>query len=338
MKLLKLNNPSFRFVEQSFKEWLDILGYAQSSVYYMPLHIRELLFYLEKQGVQHIKELEIKHINEHYENLKERTNQRRSGGLSNGHLNKHIQALRRFTDYLRKVGRIQLPSLKLENEEENHRVTFLTEDEIKLLFEASYLTGERKPNLPEITIAAMQSRDRAMLAVYYGCGLRRNEGAHLNLSDINFDKSVLHVRKGKNYKERFVPISRISLNYLQEYVYDHRPQLVKSSIDALFLGNRGFRMHGQSLFVRLKHLQRKSSNPDLLEKEIGLHTLRHSIATHLMVAGMKIESIARFLGHSSLESTQVYTHLAGIVEGQEQSYPLIPKYETNQLHEDESIY
>lgn len=335
MKRLPIKNPSFRFLEQSFREWLDIQGFADTTVYNLPNHIRELLHYLENQGISHIKELEVKHINGHYEKLKERTRQRRGGGLSNGHLNKHIQALRKFTDYLRKVGRIQLPALKLDNEEENHKITFLTEEEIKLLFEASHLTGERKPNVPEVVLAAIQARDRAMLAVYYGCGLRRNEGVHLNLSDINFDKSILHVRKGKNYKERLVPISKTSLKYLTEYIYDHRPQLSKSSIDALFLSQRGFRMQGQSLFIRLKLLQQRTGNLNLLEKEIGLHTLRHSIATHLMAAGMKLESISRFLGHSSLESTQIYTHLAGLENTTEQDYPNIPKYEINQLHEDE---
>ncbi|MCG8310749.1 MAG: tyrosine-type recombinase/integrase, partial [Cytophagales bacterium] len=333
---LVLQNSSFRFLEQSFKEWLDIQGFADTTVYNLPTHIRELLHYLESQGINHIKELEIKHINAHYDKLKERTHQRRSGGLSNGHLNKHIQALRKFTDYLRKVGRIQLPSLKLDNEDEGHKITFLTEEEIKELFESGYRTGERKPNVPEIVLAAIQARDRAMLAIYYGCGLRRNEGIHLNLSDINFDKSFLHVRKGKNYKERFVPISKSSLKYLQEYIYDHRSQLAKSStIDALFLGYRGMRMQGQSLFIRLKLLQQRSGNLNLLAKEVGLHTLRHSIATHLMMAGMKIESISRFLGHNSLESTQIYTHLAGLEVEKEQPFSNIPKYEIGKLSEDE---
>jgi len=335
MKSLPLQNPSYRFLEQSFKEWLDIQGFADTTVYNLPNHIRELLHYLESQGINHIKELELKHIYAHYEKLKERTRQRRGGGLSNGHLNKHIQALRKFTDYLRKVGRIQLPALKIENEEENHKITFLTEEEIRELFKATEKRPERV-NVSELTLLAMQARDRAMLAVYYGCGLRRNEGVHLDLSDINFDKSTLHVRKGKNYKERFVPISKSSLKYLTEYIYDHRSQLVKSStIDALFLSQRGLRMQGQSLMVRLKSLQYKTNDLTLQEKEIGLHTLRHSIATHLLTAGMKLESISRFLGHSSLESTQIYTHLAGLEVEKEQPFSNIPKYEITQLHEDE---
>lgn len=340
VKKLRLENPSYRFLEQSFKEWLDIQGFANTTVYNLPNHIRELLHYLESQGINHIKDLEIKHINNHYEKLKERSRQNRGGGLSNGHLNKHIQALRKFTDYLRKVSRIQLPVLKLSNEEENQKVTYLTELEIQLLFESSYLKPENRYHKSEHTYEAMQSRDRAMLAVYYGCGLRRNEGVHLNLSDINFDRSILHVRKGKNYKERLVPISKTSLKHLQTYIYDHRYQLIHSSLDALFLSQRGMRMQGQSLLIRLKQLQYNTGNLTLLEKEIGLHTLRHSIATHLLSAGMQLESISRFLGHSSLESTQIYTHLAELEKEPayrtgRQEYSNIPKHETIQLHEDE---
>ena len=94
-------------------------------------------------------------------------------------------------------------------------------------------------------------------------------------------------------------------------------------------------MQGQSLFVRLKKLQYQTENTDLIEKEIGLHTLRHSIATHFLQAGMKLESISRFLGHNSLDSTQIYTHLAGIPTERKQPFNNINKYEPIQLSEDE---
>jgi len=314
-----------------------VLGYAQSSVYYMPLHVRELLYYLEQKEINNIKELDNQLIQEHYQKLKERSNQRRSGGISTGHLNKHIQALRKFTEYLRKVGRLTLPELKLKNEEEDPRnIEVLTTDEIQLLFKATNKPPYKRPNMPESRIEALQSRDRAMLAIYYGCGLRRNEGVQLNVGDINFDRSVLHVKKGKNYKERFVPISKTSLNHLTAYVYDHRPELLQGAkTEALFVSQAAKRLQGQTLILRLKYLKYQTENTELIEKEIGLHTLRHSIATHFLQAGMKLESISRFLGHSSLESTQIYTHLAGIPIEKVQPFNNIPNYEITQLAEDE---
>ena len=324
MKKLNLENASFRYIEQSFREWLDILGYSEITVYNLPNLIRELLHYMEGKRLNNIKDLTVQTIEEYYQQLKERANQRKDGGaLSNGHLNKHIQALRKFAEYLRKVGRLQLPELPLENEEENQRLVWLTTDEIQDLFKASYI--EHDYNFKE-SQEAFRSRDRAMLAIFYGCGLRRNEGVSLDVPDINFDRSILHVRKGKGYKERFVPINKTSLKHLESYVYDYRPVLLKSKSEALFMSAYGKRMQGQSLSIRLKQLQDKTENIDLQEKEIGLHTLRHSIATHLLQAGMKLESISRFLGHNSLESTQIYTHLAGIAAPKPQAFANVPRY------------
>jgi integrase/recombinase XerD len=335
MKSLVLTNPSFRYLEESFKEWLDILGYAPPTVYYAPLFVRELLHYLESQGIKDIKQLDSKHIKAHYAKLKERGNQRRGGALSNNSLNKHIDAIRKFTDYLRQVGRLELAGSPLKKEEGAQRLVVLSEEEIQQLFTATHKPYERI-SLSLGRIEAMQSRDRAMLAIYYGCALRRTEGVSLNVSDIDFDKALLHVRKGKNHKERFVPISKASLKHLQDYVYDHRGELLQGGkSEALFISQRSGRMGGAGLLLRLNVLIRGTEDAELMEKEVGLHTLRHSIATHLLKAGMKLESISRFLGHSSLESTQIYTHIAGVEMKREQSFNNIPRYEKIQLHEDE---
>ena len=149
-----------------------------------------------------------------------------------------------------------------------------------------------------------------MLSIFYGCGLRRNEGYHLNISDIHIESSIVHVRKGKGYKERFVPISKKGIEHITAYLYDARPMMVRDNKEAaFFLNHSGKRLGGQMLMLCLQTLARRTNNSELQQKEIGLHTLRHSIATHLLAHGMNLEKIKEFLGHSSLESTQVYTHL-----------------------------
>lgn len=345
MKSLDIENASYRYLENSFKDWLDVQGYAPSTVYNLPNHIRELLHHLEKKGITQIKELKHQHIKNYYQHLQERSNQRRGGGLSNGHLNKHIQALRKFTEYLRKVGRLDIPPVQLGNESTSHRITYLTELEINQLFKVTHQPIEDRKYISLSIHEAIQSRDRAMLAVFYGCGLRRTEGVSLDVGDIDFDRSVLHVRKGKNNKERLVPISKTNRKHLTEYVYDHRPHLASGrNNDALFLSYRSKRLQGQSLFIRLKKLQYDTGDIDLMEKEVGLHTLRHSIATHFLAAGMPLANISQFLGHTSLESTQIYTHiprhagethLVGKSNEHKQSFANISSYETGQLHEDE---
>ena len=127
---------------------------------------------------------------------------------------------------------------------------------------------------------------------------------------MNFDKQILHVRKGKNYKERFVPFNKTNSQILQEYIYDHRTYFINArQTNALFMSTQGHRLQSQSLGLRLKLLIQKTDDIELHQQDVSLHTLRHSIATHLLSAGMPLENISKFLGHSSLESTQIYTHL-----------------------------
>ena len=336
MKRLPLKNASFRYVEESFREWLDVLGYSPKTVKRMPWNIREMLHPFEQQGIDKLSGIDSKGIKSYFENhLKQRASTGHKGGaLENATLNNHIHSIKKFLDYLRQVGRLTIPQPNLKREEPGRRIVFLTEGETQQLFDATYKQPDPRPDMPDSRVEAMQSRDRAMLAVFYGCGLRRNEGVQLNVGDINFERGILHVRKGKQYKERLVPISKTALKHLQEYVYDHRGELLQGSrSEALFISLRAQRIDGQTLQLRLNHLQQRSNNPGLMEKEIGLHTLRHSIATHLLQAGMPLESISRFLGHSSLESTQIYTHLIGQPQGQ--SFDNIPRYEVEKLFEDE---
>ncbi|MBL4653406.1 MAG: tyrosine-type recombinase/integrase [Flavobacteriales bacterium] len=305
MRKLSLQTESYRYIEQAFKEWLDVLGYAPQSVYGMPNCIREFLHYQEQQGVIQLSTFTTQHFKQYYRHLKMRPNLTRGGALRNTTLNKHLQAIQLFADYLRQSGRLILPKLYIPKEEENQKeITVLATQEIRQLYGATIGHNEGTRLEP------INARDRAMLSIFYGCGLRRNEGYHLNIDDINWDRKILHVRKGKNYKERFVPFNTANAKYLQEYVYDWRPYLIRGTKnDALFISQRGTRMGGQTLLLRLKILIQRVDNAELQEKEVSLHTLRHSIATHLLSAGMSLENIAKFLGHSSLESTQIYTHL-----------------------------
>lgn len=244
---------------------------------------------------------------------------RDAGALSAKHLNKHLQALRKFTEYLRQTGKLQIPLLNIKQEEIiEEKPTVLTEEEVQQLYKATEVIPDKlKHAKPREFYEMLNMRDRAMLSIFYGCGLRRNEGYHLNIMDINLDSAVVHVKKGKGYKERFVPISRKGIEHLSVYLYDARPMLLKDNReDALFLNHNGKRLGGQMMLKCLQNLVRKAEqieavggDPATGGKEIGLHTLRHSIATHLLAHGMSLEKIKDFLGHSSLESTQIYTHL-----------------------------
>lgn len=310
MKQLALQSEAYRYIIASFKEWLQTLGYSEQTVYQLPNYIQEFLHYTELKGYAGLFQLTTELMKEYYYKLKERSNKRHSGGLSNSYLNKHLQALHVFSDYLRQSGRLTLPKLDIQTEENNHAISnILTQSEIKLLYAITYQPYEpKKSDRGIVFYEALQARDRAMLTIFYGCGLRRNEGVHLDINDIHFDKSVLHVRKGKNYKERLVPLTKQSLQHLENYLYDARPYFCNDKNESFFVNYAGRRLSGQQLLNRLHTLVQLTGNTELQSKDIHLHTLRHSIATHLLQNGMRLERIKEFLGHSSLESTQIYTH------------------------------
>lgn len=312
MKKLSLDTAQYQHLESGFKEWLDILGYAPMTVYNMPHIIREFLHYQERKNITEIRALQHEHIRSYHEHIRKRGHQRQGGALSAKYILMQVQAIEKFMEYLHHRGIPNLPSASLQLDKyQRKEITVLTTGEIKLLFAATHKDALHSgSNFYHLYNEVMQARDRAMLVVYYSCGLRRNEGVHLHTDDIDFDKGLLHVRKGKNYKERFVPFNKTNAACLQQYIYDYRPQLVKTKKEnRLFVSVNGHVTAGGTLLKRLQRLQYVTGDYRLQEKTIGLHTLRHSIATHLLSAGMSLEKIAQFLGHSSLESTQIYTHL-----------------------------
>lgn len=294
-----LKTVQYKRLEKGFQEWLDTLGYAASTVYGMPRMLNEFLSWLEKAGTTEIKEIQAGQVKAFLNYFKSRPNQRRAGGLSISHINKQIDTLQKFFKYLKatKQAELNIP-LKLIKEEERPERTVLTKEEIQQLYKAT-------DNSP------IGMRDRAMLAVYYGCGIRKAEGIALEISDVLFERRLLYVRKAKNQHERYVPINLKCLQDLEIYIYTARPLLLDETTktEHLFISERGAAMQGQSLICRLNALKEKTGNPELQNKSFGLHALRHSIATHLLQAGMELENIALFLGHKTLDSTQLYTHL-----------------------------
>jgi site-specific recombinase XerD len=289
-----LKSAEYIVLLQSFTEWLQLLNYSPLSVPALARSVHEFLQYQELNNKPTLQQLVASDANGFIELLQTQTGQRSGKPLSNGHINKQIQSLKLFSSYIRQSGKSDVGFNLHRLDERRSKPVWLTKEEIKQLCDV-------------IKDDVLGIRDKAMIAVYYGCGLRLNEGASLELNDINQTTKVLHVRKGKHYKERFVPIADKSFEELKLYIDYARPQLLQEKkTTSLFIdANKGHPMHKQSLYVRIKQLARKAK----IKKKVGTHTLRHSIATHLLQSGMKLERIQQFLGHSDLDSTQIYTHL-----------------------------
>lgn len=301
MKKLKLQHRSYKALLADFGQWLDILGYNEKTVYYTPVFLQEFFYWLEQHNILQLEQVHVQTIRDYYRYLNERSHQHTGGALSKAYLNKHQHALRTFSRYLKKHGATALKvQLRLEKRDPALK-DILTQREIKLLFAAT-----EQSSLYERT----RLRDKALLVALYSCGLRRNEVVHLDVKDVLFDTQCLYVRQGKNYKERYVPVNRYNLRILEDYIYEARPLYRNhQQHEALFLNKDGGRLYGEGIARRLRHLLDMTDDAELKEKHITPHCLRHSIATHLLQQGMAIEDIQQFLGHSSLKSTQIYTHL-----------------------------
>ena len=306
MKKLLLQSTSYNYLENAFKEWLDILGHAPATVYSLPNIIREFLYFLEQKDIKQINQLNSKTIEEYYKYLTSRSSQKQGGALSNSYINHHFWTIEKFFEFLHHKGTTGLPSVNLKRlKQENLSREILTIEEIKEL----YKIVENQEAITQKQ-EALNHLDKVLLTIYYGCGLRRTEGININIEDINFDTRILHVKKGKNSKQRLIPFNKTSSKVLQDWVFEHRTILIKDKKESkLFINFYGEPFTGGRLGVRLKSIIDQSDNIDIKQKSITLHSLRHSIATHLLANGMDIQKVQRFLGHSSLETTQIYTHL-----------------------------
>ena len=180
-------------------------------------------------------------------------------------------------------------------------------DRPKLVKHLPYtLTVKEIDKLLDIALVTVfDYRDKAMLELMYGTGLRVSELVSLTVYDVDFYNAFLRI-KGKGSKERIVPINSASLKYLKLYLDRRCLLLKKKTSDELFLNARGEGISRQGFFKNLKKILAKKGMP----VNISPHSLRHSFATHLIENGADLRSVQTMLGHSDITTTKIYTHIS----------------------------
>jgi integrase/recombinase XerD len=293
-------NPSFTALTTAFKNYLQTLGFAATTCYDYPLFIATFLKYLQQKNITHIAQLTTKHIYDYYAYAESKRSERTKQTFSTAHLNRIYGAIDKFLEFLHHTGAQGTPP-PLKHTTEHIRkkpLQVLTADEVQQLYNAVPLTFSR------FGFAYREQRQavlKMILHLCYGCGLRKSEALYLKISDINFEQKIIHLKQGKNYKDRLIPMSKKVYEGLQDYVYNHHRTFTSRK-------NYLYPFCGAALNEAMQMLVLQCSE-QIQNKKPSLHTLRHSIATHLLQNGMTIENIAKFLGHSTLESTQIYTHI-----------------------------
>ncbi len=230
-----------------------------------------------------------------------------------------LATLRSFYKYLIRAGHIDSnPLSSVRTPKQDKKLPrFLEYDEVKKLLETPPLDNW------------LGARDRAILEVLYSTGIRVSELVALNMDDIDFLGEVVHVR-GKGKKERIAPISSSALQTIQHYMeFRNKRSQNNENFDTrvLFVNKHGRRLSTRSVRRKMdKYLKMAGLDP-----KISPHTLRHSFATHMLNNGADLRSVQELLGHQSLSTTQVYTHLttSKLKEVYDQAHP-------REQHEDAS--
>ena len=267
-----------------FKVHLERLGYSKTSVSALPNAVKSF-FEFSNKTLGNIISADIVCF---YNHLQERPNKRTGGGLSESYIHHHIYALKVFLAWQMEIGSISenpMNVLDFPSPQSKPR-EILTIAEIQLLYQC-----------------CESDKETAVLGMFYGCGLRRTEGEKLNLKDIHFRQGLLYVREGKGDKRRVVPLNEKVSQDLKNYAFNQRNP--KKEEQAFVTNNTGRRTSGPSFNKILRIILERTG----ITKEITLHCLRHSIATHLLESGLSVEYVRDFLGHKHLESTQIYTRV-----------------------------
>lgn len=289
-----VHNTIYEKEAEEYRNYLLLLGYAEQTCQSRYLYLKEFFNWLESIGVVQLRNITAVEISNFYEYIENRKSTRTKERLKLKSVYDIMRCIQTFLGYALDLGKIKsnpASHLKFNYPDEGVERRIFTQEEIQQLYGATETQQEK-----------------AILHMGYGCGLRVTEISKLNKEDLRLTENLIIVQKGKNSKRRLVPINDKISNELQEFL-ENREQ--KTS--AIFTHSRGGRIKPWTLNKLLKKLIERTDFGNQLTaeelKKIGVHTLRHSIATHLLENGMKLEQVQRFLGHSFIESTEIYTHI-----------------------------
>lgn len=263
-------------------------GLSQNTIDSYRNDLKLYLKYLDRKKITDFKNIKVEDINDY---LKEITNK----GDSVKTIAHTLTSIKEFHSYLKREGIVK----------EDVSISIKRPKIVKSI--PRVLSVEDVDKLLDIKLKTPYDyRNKAMLEVMYGTGLRISELVNLTLNNIDFTNSIIRI-VGKGNKERIIPIGEYSMHYLELYM-ENRPLLTKRGVDteALFLNNHGKKITRQGFFKILKGLLEEKG----LDTNVSPHTLRHSFATHLLDRGADLRSIQEMLGHESISTTKIYTHVS----------------------------
>ena len=277
--------------------WLGVHNYAKTTAADRRRYLGYFTRFLEAKGIDEVGLVTYELLKEYQETL---FAHRKGNGepLTFGTQAQRLIPVQQFFSWLRRSGKITVnPASDLSLPRPDRRLP-----------EATLSVGEMAAFLacPDVK-RPLGLRDRAVLEVFYSCGLRRSELIELRMRDVDFDRGTVFVRSGKGAKDRYVPIGERALFWLRLYIELVRPELCKdSTTDYLFVSREVTPICADWLSRRVRRYLSKAE----IHKKGSCHLLRHSVATLMLEGGADIRYVAELLGHARLETTQRYTRVS----------------------------
>lgn len=271
---------------EKFIEYLIIdKKYSENTVKSYNNDLKKFESYMKNINIQNIKE---NHIKNYLKYLKDNNNDNRT-------INHNISTLRSFYKFL-----------LIEKIIKDNPMEYIEMPKTKKSLPKT-LSIEEIDKLLDIKLTdSFSYRNKAMLELMYSSGLRVSELVNVKIHDIDISNCIIRIM-GKGSKERIVPLGDYAIKYIEIYLKEYRNKLTKKELNEyLFLNNHGKKMTRQGFFKILKQLAREKN----IKTDFSPHTLRHSFATHLLNGGADLRSIQEMLGHESISTTQIYTHVS----------------------------
>jgi integrase/recombinase XerD len=292
-----MNENSFKALSAAYLRSMKVRNLSKRTIGLVNWMLEKFLTYLESCDIIHADQITSQTIRDYQLSLFESLNSRGQPN-SISYQNRMLSAAKNFTRFLKDNDYIVAdPGRAVAYAKEPKRLPrgVLTPAEARKVIHA-----------PD-TKTVIGYRDRTILEVLYSSAIRKEELNNLTLADVDYHDGFLRIIEGKGKKDRIVPIGRIACRYLENYIKSVRPELITDPYNNhLFLTLRGKRFSKNVLWELIKKYAKKAR----IKKNVSPHTFRHSCATAMLKNKADIRTIQKLLGHSSLDSTQIYTHLS----------------------------